>query len=84
MRVISKNPGMKLVVNALLASIPSMTNVLIVCALIILIFAIMGVNFFKGTFFSCAPSFDPKAKEIDMDKIDTKKDCLDAGGRWEN
>lgn len=53
LRVISKNEGMKLVVNALLVSIPSMTNVLIVCALIILIFAIMGVNFFKGAFWNC-------------------------------
>jgi hypothetical protein len=61
-----------------------MTNVLIVCALIILIFAIMGVNFFKGTFYSCQPSFDPFAPELDFDKIDTKQDCLDQGGRWVN
>jgi hypothetical protein len=53
LRMISKDPGMKLVVNALLASIPSMSNVLLVCALIILIFSIMGVNFFKGAFFYC-------------------------------
>lgn len=87
LRVISKNPGMKLVVNALLASIPSMTNVLIVCALIILIFAIMGVNFFKGTFHSCQPPHEKpniKGWVFDIDKIDTKQDCLDQGGRWVN
>lgn len=84
LRVISKNPGMKLVVNALLASIPSMTNVLIVCALIILIFAIMGVNFFKGAFFHCKQSFDPAVPEINMDEIDTAEDCLSKGGRWVN
>ena len=48
LRVISKNEGMKLVVMALMASIPSMTNVLLVCSLFILIFSIMGVNYFKG------------------------------------
>jgi hypothetical protein len=46
--MVSKDPGMKLVVNALIASLPSMVNVLAVCILIILIFAVMGVNFFKG------------------------------------
>ena len=75
---------MKLVVNALLASIPSMTNVLIVCALIILIFAIMGVNFFKGTFYNCQPSYDPDAPEIDLDKVITMDDCIKFGGRWVN
>mmetsp|Transcript_24329 Transcript_24329/g.37629 ORF Transcript_24329/g.37629 Transcript_24329/m.37629 type:complete len:281 (+) Transcript_24329:5543-6385(+) len=53
LRVISRNEGMRLVVNALFASLPSMTNVLLVCSLFILIFSIMGVNFFKGMFASC-------------------------------
>lgn len=53
LRMISRNEGMKLVVDALFASVPSMTNVLLVCMLLLLIMAIMGVNFFKGKFFSC-------------------------------
>jgi len=53
LRMISRNEGMRLVVNALLASLPSMTNVLLVCSLFILIFSIMGVNFFKGSFHHC-------------------------------
>ena len=73
---------MKLVVNALLASIPSMSNVLLVCALIILIFSIMGVNFFKGTFYYCDETSLPL--EVDYNSIDTKQDCLDAGGLWVN
>lgn len=51
--MISRNEGLKVVVNALLASIPAMTNVLMVCILFLLIFSIMGVNFFKGTLYSC-------------------------------
>jgi len=83
LRVISKNEGMRLIVNALLASIPSMTNVLLVCSLFILIFAIMGVNFFKGTFYSC---HDPpnSTEPIDMDLIITYDDCIAAGGEWVN
>ena len=53
LRVISRNEGLRLVVNALLASIPSMTNVILVCGLFLMIFAIMGINFFKGQYFSC-------------------------------
>lgn len=46
LRMISRSAEMRLVVNALFASIPSMTNVLIVCLLFTTIFAITGINFF--------------------------------------
>ena len=46
LRMISRNKGMKLIVNALISSLPSMTNVTIVCLFLMLIFAILGVNFF--------------------------------------
>ena len=67
LRMISRNEGMRLVLNALIASIPSMTNVLLVCLLLLLIFAIMGVNFFKGAFFSCH-GLPPEKIEL----VDTK------------
>ena len=54
LRMVSKNEGMKLVVGALMTSIPSMSNVLIVCMLLLLILAIVGVNLFKGAFYFCA------------------------------
>jgi hypothetical protein len=75
--MISRNEGMRLVINALMASIPSMTNVLLVCLLLLLIFAIMGVNFFKGAFYSCQD-----LTELQLNLIDTKQDCLEAGGSW--
>ena len=52
LRMISRNEGLKIAVKALFASIPAMANVLMVCLLFLLIFAIMGVNFFKGQFYS--------------------------------
>ena len=51
LRMISRNEGLRIVVNSLLSSIPAMSNVLLVCLIILLIFAIMGVNFFKGRYF---------------------------------
>lgn len=73
--MISRNKGMKLIVNALLSSLPAMTNVSIVCFLFVLIFAILGGNFFMGTFFSCSIK--------DNSAIKTKADCLKNGGDWE-
>ena len=81
LRMISRNEGLRLVVNALFASLPGMTNVLLVCFLFIIIFAIMGVNFFKGAFHYCY--FDPLVYATPP-AVDTKIDCLAAGGEWVN
>lgn len=79
LRVIGRNEGLRLVVNALLSSIPAMTNVLMICLLFLMIFAIMGINFFKGVLFAC------QGLEIEqLDLVTTKQDCLDLGGTWEN
>lgn len=77
LRMISRNQGMKLIVNALLSSLPAMSNVVIVCFLFLLIFAIVGVSFFKGAFGSCTDLDD----EL-MAKVITRKDCEDLGGEW--
>lgn len=77
LRMISRNKGMKLIVNALLSSLPSMTNVTIVCGLFILIFAILGVSFFKGTFAFCIHD-DPAV----LATIVSSLDCVAKGGNW--
>ena len=46
-------PGLKLVLEALIASIPGVLNVAAVCLLFFVIFAILGVNYFKGILMSC-------------------------------
>lgn len=71
LRMISRNEGMRLVVNALLSSLPSMANVLLVCGLFILIFAIIGVNMFKGTFSFCQDPYNSTIK-IDMSLVKTR------------
>lgn len=76
LRMISRNEGMRLVVNALFASIPSMTNVLIVCLLFILIFASTGISFFAGKFYRCMTGEeDSLAGElIDLSWVDNRYD----------
>ena len=45
--------GMKVVVNALVGALPSIFNVLLVCLIFWLIFAIIGVNTFMGKYYKC-------------------------------
>ncbi|KAJ8523265.1 hypothetical protein ON010_g17598 [Phytophthora cinnamomi] len=54
LRMISRRPGLKLVVNALFEAIPQVVNVLFVCMMIFLIFSIVAVNYLKGTFNECS------------------------------
>ena len=77
--MVSKNEGMKIVVKALMTSLPGLTNVIVVCMLLLLILAIVGVNLFKGKYFSC--------QGLDYDnlqKVDNNLDCIELGGTWEN
>ena len=53
LRAMAKLEGMKVVVNALIGALPSIFNVLLVCLIFWLIFAIIGVNFFMGRFYKC-------------------------------
>lgn len=58
LRVISKDEGLKLIVSALLNSIPALGNVLMVSSLFLFLFAIIGLNLFSGMFYSCVMPHD--------------------------
>ena len=51
LRYIAKVHYFKVVVNALVQAIPSIFNVLLVCLIFWLIFAIMGVQMFAGKYY---------------------------------
>ena len=51
LRAMAKMEGMKVVVNALVGALPDIFNVLVVCLIFWLIFAIIGINFFMGKFY---------------------------------
>lgn len=77
LRMISKSKGLKVAIQALFSSIPSMGNVLIIWVLFVLIFAILGVNFFKGAFYT----WELEISELDR-LVDDWRSWLDSGGIW--
>lgn len=53
LRVISRNKGLKIGIQALFMAVPSLFNVLVIAMLFFMICGIVGVNYFKGTLYSC-------------------------------
>jgi hypothetical protein len=53
LRMVSRNEGMKIICNALLLSIRSIANVGVVLAFAWFMFALMGVQLFKGKLYHC-------------------------------
>lgn len=53
LRAISRFEGMKIVVNSLVHAVPAISNVLLVCMIFWLIFAIIGYQLFGGKFYKC-------------------------------
>ena len=63
---------------------PNIANVTIISLLFFLIFGIIGVNYFKGTYYDCYTSHladNPAFEEI-VSNLTHKWDCMDAGGVW--
>jgi hypothetical protein len=76
LRVISRNESMRLIVKALLASLPSMANVMLVFSLFLLIFGIIAVSFYQGLFWHCQDRWDALTP-INVDLIENKDECLE-------
>nr|CCA18882.1 similar to sodium channel putative [Albugo laibachii Nc14] len=67
LRMISRRPGLKLVVNALFESVPAVMNVMFVCVLFYLIFSIIAVNNLKGTFYKCTGKVFDRLNEAQLE-----------------
>ncbi|XP_073830159.1 sodium voltage-gated channel paralytic isoform X1 [Musca autumnalis] len=81
LRAVSRWEGMKVVVNALVQAIPSIFNVLLVCLIFWLIFAIMGVQLFAGKYFKCKDSNDTV---LSHEIIPNRNACKSENYTWEN
>ena len=77
LRVVSKSENLKTLIQALFTSIPAMGNVVIICVLFLLIFAILWVEFFKGQYYRWETPFT----EL-ISQVVTYKDWYDVGGLW--
>lgn len=66
LRVISRVPELKVVVNALFNSLPGLWNVLLVSLLFWIIFGILGMQLFMGSFARCSD-----------EDVEAKAECVD-------
>ncbi|XP_036862815.2 voltage-dependent T-type calcium channel subunit alpha-1I isoform X3 [Manis javanica] len=74
LRVISRAPGLKLVVETLISSLKPIGNIVLICCAFFIIFGILGVQLFKGKFYHCLG--------IDTRNITNRSDCVAANYRW--
>ncbi|KAM3865195.1 voltage-dependent T-type calcium channel subunit alpha-1H-like [Diretmus argenteus] len=74
LRVISRAPGLKLVVETLITSLRPIGNIVLICCGFFIVFGILGVQLFKGKFFYC--------EGVDINTISNKTQCLEKGNRW--
>ncbi|KAM7346312.1 sodium voltage-gated channel paralytic isoform 42-T47 [Cochliomyia hominivorax] len=81
LRAMSRMQGMRVVVNALVQAIPSIFNVLLVCLIFWLIFAIMGVQLFAGKYFKC---LDKNDTVLSHEIIPNRNACVSENYTWEN
>ncbi|XP_046749980.1 sodium channel protein para isoform X11 [Diprion similis] len=81
LRAMSRMQGMRVVVNALVQAIPSIFNVLLVCLIFWLIFAIMGVQLFAGKYFKCV---DANKTTLSHEIIPDRNACIAENYTWEN
>ena len=84
-RVVSKNDGLRISIQALYVSVPAILNLLVIVLLFMTIFGIIGVNLFKGRFEYCDTSavvgigLNKKQQgEVILDNLD----CFNFGGTW--
>ena len=53
LRVLSRNEGLRISIQALIVAVPAMAKLLLIVGLFFVIFAIMGITLFKGSFEFC-------------------------------
>ena len=70
-----------MVVNALVQAIPAIFNVLLVCLIFWLIFAIMGVQLMSGKFYSCK---DHDKNRLNASFVPNKTVCFEKNFTWTN
>ena len=71
LKLVSKNEGMKLVVNSILASIPNLINVFLISILFYFVFGVIGLQMLAGRVSYCS-----------LDATIDKTPCLEDGGEW--
>ncbi|XP_022840535.1 Voltage-dependent channel, four helix bundle domain, partial [Ostreococcus tauri] len=77
LRSVRRFPGVRLVVNTVISSIPAVSYVCLLGLASMSIFALLGMEFFMGEFWSCRAVEDARS-------YTTRGACEAAGGVWRN
>lgn len=92
LRAINKLPGLRAVVETLLASLKPIGSTLIIIATFFLIFGILGTQLFLGKFYFCDGVEEDttpfvhlvNSANVTVTEINTKAECVAAGLSWIN
>lgn len=85
LRMISKDEGMKTVVNSLLRAIPNLFNVALINMLFFVVFGILGVQIFKGQLGHCSDSsINEKANCEGVDATNTEREWIVPFNNFDN
>lgn len=79
LKLVSKNEGMKLVVNSILSSIPNLINVFLISILFYFVFGVLGLSMLMGKVSFC----DDEEQSGDLKYTTNKEACLEIeGASW--
>ena len=70
---------MRIQVLSLINGASSYGNLMLITLLVLFLFGIQGITFFKGKYYYCSTD---KVSEEMLQGIQTMWDCYDAGGEW--
>jgi hypothetical protein len=77
LRIINRFSGLKSMIEALISSMLTIGKIVIICFMLFIVFAILGVQLFRGTFYHCVGS--------DIENVRTKNECLSIPeNKWRN
>jgi hypothetical protein len=75
LRLISRAEGIRRVVELFLRALPRMFDVVVLCAVLSIVYAILGVQLFAGKFGRC---------DNEGSQVNTRSGCLASGRTWSN
>lgn len=76
LRAINRAKGLKLVIQAVIVSVSTIQNIVMVTVLLMFLFAVIGVQLFKGKFYSCTDSAKSTEEECQGTFIDYEESDL--------
>ena len=82
LRLIARNEGLKISLDALISSMPSILNILFITFFFFVIFGTMAMNFFKGQFYYCESTYADELPGYSEYNLIDKWDCINLGGMY--